>query len=126
MRTIGIAIACILTIGCGSARAETQRFTVSLTVPDAGWSVKITEVYQLSGELAVVAKLSRSSDLAAQMITEVSDSVEIEAPKLPVRYFVIGKTWNWASSEPYTFLPSTAQLPQEVLGGRKLYGAASK
>lgn len=115
-------------VGCAgnSAAVSTDRadrdITVRLTVPDTGWSIDIQEIYQANGELAVISQLFRSKGMAAQTITTVSDTARVNAaPDLPVKYYVVGKTWGWQNAEPYIFIKSVDELDADVLQGMRLY-----
>jgi len=33
--------------------------------------------------------------MGAQVISTVEDALVLDAPDLPVKVFVLGKTWNW-------------------------------
>jgi zinc protease len=114
-------------VGCAgnsaavSADRADRDITVRLTVPDTGWSIVIQEIYQTNGELAVISQLSRSKGMAAQMITTVSDTARVNAPDLPVKHYVVGKTWGWQNAEPYIFIKSVDELDADVLQGMRLY-----
>jgi hypothetical protein len=67
-----------------------------VTVPDSAWRLTIEAVYQVKEELWVISRVSRDPHaMGLQVITTLKASVKVEAPELPVRHFVIGKTWNW-------------------------------
>lgn len=114
-------------IGCAgnSAAVSPERadrdISVSLTVPDTGWRIVIQEIYQTDGELAVISRLSRRDGMAAQMITTASDTVRVIAPELPVKHYILGKTWAWQNAEPAIFLKSMDELGADVLKGTRLY-----
>jgi len=42
--------------------------------------------------------------MVAQVISTVQASLKLDAPELPMKYFIIGKTWDWKNAEPYTFI----------------------
>lgn len=107
----------------GDARSpEPREISVALEVPDAGWSIGIEGVYRVGDELWAVSRLTRSGGMAAQVISTVQDSARVRAPAgLPVRHFVIGKTWNWENDVPYTFIESREEITQELRGAEKLY-----
>ena len=85
--------------------ADEKEITVRLTVPDVAWAIAIDEVHRVGNELWIISTVSRKPDLmGAQVISTVQASLKLVAPDLPMRYFVIGKTWNWKNEEPYTFI----------------------
>jgi phage gp16-like protein len=59
-----------------------------------------------------------------QMISTVQASLTIAAPDLPVKNFIVGKTWNWKNEEPYTFIEGLKQIHDEIQSGKLLYQAA--
>ena len=104
---------------------EEKEITVKLTVPDATWSIAIDAVYEVGGELWIVSIVSHNPDMAGvQMISTVQASLTIAAPDLPVKNFIVGKTWNWKNEEPYTFIEGLEQIDGELRSGKLLYQAA--
>jgi hypothetical protein len=98
--------------------------TVELTVPDATWSIRISEVYRVTNELWVVSALTRSAGVGIAAISTVRDTVELAASPLPVRHFVLGKTWKWANPEKsMTFLTSRAEIGDRLMSAERLYVA---
>lgn len=108
------------------AHAQESTVSVQLTVPDGGWKIRIDQVYQTPTHLLAVSKLERSPGLAIQVISQAKASVKIKAPKLPVRHYVLGKTWNWPNKEPYTFLSDPKELPKKVAGAKLVVQAKPK
>lgn len=107
--------------------ADEKEITVTLTVPDTAWTLAIEAVYHVENELWVIARVSRDPDLmGAQVITTVQASLRLAAPDLPVKYFVIGKTWNWENTEPYTFIKDLKQLERKLQSGTLLYKSANE
>ena len=104
------------------AAAEAREIKVELTVPDAAWSVDIEAIHRVQDELWVVAAVSRDRDrMGAQVISTVESSVDVALPDLPVRYFIVGKTWAWDNAEPYTFLPDRGSLDEAFDRGERLF-----
>ncbi len=97
-----------------------QDISISVSVPDMGWKINIQEVWQVEKELWVISVLSRSSDMAAQMMTNVSDSVTAETHFFPVRHYVLGKTWKWKNKEPYVFLNNRKEIEEKLKKGKRL------
>ncbi len=87
---------------------EQQALSVRLDTPDAGWAIEIEKVYRTSESLIVIAQLQHSGDMAAAVISTVSDSVSIPATDdtLTVRHYILGKTWDWGAAPDYTFIES--------------------
>ncbi len=87
---------------------QQQNISIRLDTPDAGWAIEIDKVYQTSESLVAIAQLKHSGDMAATVISTVSTSVSIPATddELPVRYYILGKTWDWGIAPDYTFIES--------------------
>jgi hypothetical protein len=95
---------------------------VSLEAPDSGWKLTIEEIRQVDEELWVLATLKKDPNLFAMaMITTVSDAVTIQAPALPIKYFIQGKTWNWENKEPYRFINSKSEIEAKFNRGKRLF-----
>ena len=107
--------------------ADEREISVALTVPDAAWEISIDEVYQVNNEIWVISTVSRNPDImGAQVISVVKDSVKCTAEDLPVKHFVIGKTWNWSNKEPTTFINTRKELEQDLKQGHLLYKRTKK
>ncbi|MGZ0709577.1 M16 family metallopeptidase [Coraliomargarita sp. W4R53] len=112
------------TIETVAAPAENLPITVRLDVPDAGWRINIDQIYRTNESIVVVSKLSRDPDtMAAQVISTAADTVKI-APyetELPVRHYVLGKTWNWGDTGEYTFIESPDAMGNLFKASELLY-----
>ena len=107
--------------------ADEREITVTLTVPDAAWAIAIDEVHEVKNEIWVISTVSRDPDMmGAQVISIVKASVKLVAPDLPVKHFVIGKTWDWKNKEPYTFIKTLNELESELKHGNLLYKSTRK
>ena len=105
--------------------ADEKEITVKLTVPDAAWTLTIDEVHMVGNELWVISTVSQNPDMmGAQVISTVQASLRLEAPDLPMKYFIIGKTWDWKNEEPYTFINDLSQIEKDLKSGKLLYRAA--
>lgn len=95
--------------------------TVRLDCPTPSWSIQIQKVYQQGERLLVVSELTQSeSTAAAQVITTLSDSVEIAgAQHLSVEHYIVGKTWNWGQIPEHNYLKSAAEL-EPIIAAAKL------
>lgn len=87
---------------------QTKSIDVSLDTPDAGWRIEIKEIHQTSESLVVISQLQHSEKSAASVISTISDSVQIPEmeKELPVRHYILGKTWDWGNSSEYSFIES--------------------
>jgi hypothetical protein len=101
--------------------SATQEITVSLSVPDTAWRIKIQEVYQVGNEIWVISQLQRSSDMGGMMISRVEDRVMVSAPNLPVKHFVFGKNWNWEGDSGYTFLTDREKIKSQLANAKRLF-----
>ena len=110
-----------------AAGAGEKEITVKLTVPDSSWTVAIEEVFKVESELWVISSVSQNPDImGAQVISTVQASMKIAVPDLPVKNFIIGKTWAWENTEPYTFITDLKQIEKELKSGKRLYPAAQR
>ena len=95
---------------------------VELTVPDSAWTITIDEVHRVGNELWVVSTVSRDPDvMGAEVISTVRASLKLDAQALPVKHFIIGKSWGWKNQEPYIFLKQLAQIQGDLKAGELLY-----
>lgn len=93
--------------------------TLTLAVPTAGWSLEPVAAYQLPAELWIIHQLRAPEGMAAQVISEVSDTVSLPASALPIKHFVLGKTWNWDSNPEVRFIDSLDSLKPKLDGARQ-------
>jgi hypothetical protein len=115
----------VLLLCTTASAAEDKENMVKLSVPDAAWTIVIDEVHKVGNELWVIAIASRNTDLmVAQVISTVQASLKLDAPELPMKYFIIGKTWDWKNAEPCTFINDMKQIEKKVKAGQLLYRAA--
>jgi len=122
-------IGALLTLGfwgvASSEESIEREIVVEVTTPDTGWRIHIDDVTQRSDGLFVVASLRRKPGVAGSALTTVKDAVVVHAPsKLPVRIFILGKTWGWRNKEAVMFLKDRAMLDAKLAGGKQLYKAA--
>jgi hypothetical protein len=101
---------------------EGKQIEVRLTVPDAAYKIAIDSVYEVNKEIWVVSTVSRDPDIVgAQVISTVTATVKISVADLPVKHFVIGKTWSWENEEKYTFIKDLKQIEKDLSAGKVLY-----
>lgn len=131
MKTLGLfalILAAMLihppTVNAGEAGAGGIEGKV--TVPDSAWTVAVVEVREVKGEVWVLSQLSRDPEvMGAQVITEL----KIVAPVvtgMPVKHFILGKTWGWANEEPHRFITAEAErkeFDKVFLSGKLLHPA---
>lgn len=89
---------------------QEQTAEVSVTVPDSLWSVSIDRVVQSDEQIAVIAQLKKADGMGMMVISQVSDAVSFKAKPLPIKYYIVGKTWNWESAEGYEFVSDPSEL----------------
>jgi len=99
-----------------------MEITVKLTVPDTAWIISIDDVRKVNNEIWVISKVSKNPDvMGAQVISTIEASAVIDPVDLPVRHFIIGKTWDWENEEPYTFIKSIEKLESNLKDSELLY-----
>lgn len=114
------------TVPLAAESPESDKVTVTFTVPNPLWSLQIQRVYvRAKKNLVVVCTVQQGKGLAAQVISEARDSVTInDLPDLPHLVVIHGKTWNWKNKEPYRYSKAAdiglVYKSIEGLGGGKL------
>lgn len=106
------------------APSETIPVTVRLDAPDPAWQIKIDQIYHTQDNIVVISQLSRDeAAIAAQVISTVADTVQIDPSyaELPVRHYIIGKTWDWGDTGEYTFVDSTDTFSNTLKESDLLY-----
>ncbi|MEN8661271.1 MAG: pitrilysin family protein, partial [Lentimonas sp.] len=102
--------------------ANKETIQVRIDTPDAGWSISIDAIYQTSESIVVISKLKHSEGPAAQVITTVADTVHIPTSEteLPIRHYILGKTWDWGATPDYTFIESMDAFGTALDGAKSL------
>jgi len=101
---------------------EMQTIYMEMQVPDANWKLAIEEIYEVDDELWVIAQLNREPGNAAQVITDVFDTVGVFSLPKPIRYYVIGKTWSWGNSDDgFNYIAKRTVLNDDLVFGKLLY-----
>jgi len=106
------------------APAQTTPISIRLDTPDAGWRVYIERIIANQEGLVVVSTLERDPDaMAPQVISTVSDSVQIDESHadLPIKHYVVGKTWDWGDTGDYTFIESAEVISEILLNAKILF-----
>ncbi len=99
-----------------------QAIRVRLDTPDSSWQIRIEKIYRSGENLLVFSRLSQTELPAAQAITTVADTVEIAPePDLPVRHYILGKSWNWGDTGNYTFIDSMDTFGSALLDAELIY-----
>ena len=111
-----------------SADAQTRKLEVRLDAPDPAWNVGIQTIHHTEATLIAISRLEREDTAANQVITTVSDAVQLPLPEgsadLPVRHYILGKTWDWGSHpENYRFIDSLEALDNALAGAKTIYEA---
>mgnify|MGYP001193212370 CR=1 FL=1 len=107
--------------------AKEREIAVELTFPDPEWTITIDEIQRVGNELWVISSVSRDQDMmGSQVISTIKASLRLEAPNLPLKYFVIGKSWEWQNQEPYSFIDDREQIDKELKNGELLYKLSQK
>lgn len=103
--------------------AGEHSLSVRLDTPDSAWRIAIESVFRDGDQLIAISRLSRPADVsAAQVITTVSDSLRIQAdPTLPVKHYILGKTWDWSPPGDYTFIDSLDALQPNLDAAQQIY-----
>jgi hypothetical protein len=108
----------------GDQNMQKQTIKISVQVPDSAWNLNIREIYQTSENLVVIAYVERPPDvMGAQAITTLTDEVTVPAltPELPVKIYILGKTWGWENEEPYLFIRNRSEIAESLDDALKIY-----
>ena len=109
-----------------SREKNMREISIKITVPDPAWSVSIREVYIVDKELWVISELIREPVMAGQIITTTTDKVTLKAPLLPIKHYVLGKTWKWKNEENIVFPNSRKIIDQHLLKAKKIFEKRDK
>lgn len=121
MKTVLCLLCCCGTLLFGGEVSE-KKISVTLDVPSTAWTLSIESVYQLQEEVWVVARVKSDPHvMGAMAITTLEESVMVTAADLPVKKFVLGKTWNWESEGDVTFVKTLEDLQPQLKGAVKVY-----
>jgi len=100
--------------------------SIAVTVPDAGWRLRVERVVELDAEVWVLAQLRREPVMAAQAISKSETTIPVALPEKKLRVLVAGKTWAWANEEPYEFVTSLDDVARRAGPVRMLFPAMAK
>jgi hypothetical protein len=90
-----------------------RMLVVTMKTPSSAYKIMIEEVYQTPKELWVLSRVE-GKGVGLAVIKTVTDQVKVKAPAdLPVKVFVLGKTWNWGD-EKYTFLKDRTDFDKMI------------
>jgi hypothetical protein len=99
-----------------------KTIAVEVMTPDGAWEIKIEEIRQVQQELWVFARVVRPEGaIAAMMHSAASDQISGRFPDLPLKVFVVGKTWTWANEEPVEWLANSSALAEKRRQGKRLW-----
>lgn len=117
-----------------AADGDTERLiSMTVQVPNGGWSVEIEQVWLLPKQIVVVAELD-SHDKAAAILSQpmprdvaVKDSVLVHVSQsLPTKYYLIDnvKSKGWTPESPdskVTIIKSQKEIKEKLKGGLLVY-----
>lgn len=126
MRVFTMMLGTILITACSASAPQWPERTlrVAVEVPNPCWSIRITEVYRLDGELLAVSRLTPPAPdrMCAQVIATVGHRVTLPLPDEPVRHLVLGRQWNWGRAPPdYAFPAGQSALEQRLEGAELVH-----
>ncbi len=101
-----------------------QTISVTISAPNPAWTLTIEEVWLHDEEMWVITRVKRKEGvIAAQVITDIEDSVTIEAPDYPRTFFIYGKTWNWENETgpSIQFIENLSLLKQQLQDAKRVY-----
>jgi hypothetical protein len=80
-------------------KMKKHELKVSFATPNPSWKANITEVRIVGSEIWVKVDAMTDGGIAPSVIGKAEATATVEAPDLPVKYAVFGKTWKWANKE---------------------------
>jgi zinc protease len=105
---------------------DQQSITVRIDCPNPSWHIKIEAVYRKSDRLIVVSQLAQNAASSAQVITTLSDTVQIAGTAaLPVEHYILGKTWDWGQTPEQTYLQAQTDLDPVLKDAELLFRSAA-
>ncbi|MFB2933766.1 hypothetical protein ACE1B6_00655 [Aerosakkonemataceae cyanobacterium BLCC-F154] len=104
----------------GAERRE-QTLTATVRVPSSGYDLDIQNVYMVNNELWVVAQLQEENPNAPKVNTTVADRIVINAPEMPVRYYIIGDRLSGNVGDKYRFINNRQAIQKQLSSGKQLY-----
>ncbi len=108
------------------ASAKQLPISITMRVPDPNWRLRIEEAYDLGPEIFVIVRLTRQVGNAVQMVTQVSDEINVATNTKPIHYYVIGKSWQWNNSNrDFVSIQTRAELSEKIAASKLLYRYAS-
>ena len=60
------------------------------------------------------------------LVSSRAAPLRLQAPELPVKHFIMGKSWDWQNPEPYRFIDELGQIRAELQTGELLYRRTGK
>lgn len=101
--------------------SQTRTIELTLDTPTPGWSAEVQSVHRVDSELWVIYRLTPPEGIVAQMISTTQAHCSVNAPEdLPVKHFVIGKTWSWKSNPEVQFVDSKSSLEEALAQSESL------
>lgn len=97
--------------------------TLTVTVPEGGWHLRIERVFEFEKEIWILAQLQHTPGPSTQMIQTAQAALPAGLPAKTPRIFIAGKTWSWANPEPYEFVPALSAVIKQAGSARVLYPA---
>lgn len=92
---------------------------VSMDVPDPGWKIRITDMYEKEGKLLIVCEAKHNGGIHTQVISRAMARAEIEKEyaKLPREIYLLGCKWKWGKG----YTPVTwKEMEKHTAGGKML------
>jgi hypothetical protein len=80
-------------------KMKKHELKVSFATPNPSWKAVISEAKVVGKEIWVRVDVNSAGGIAPQVIGKAEAAATVEAPDLPVKYAVFGKTWKWKNDE---------------------------
>ncbi len=80
-------------------KMKKHELKVTFGTPTPGYKATISEVRVVGKELWAKVDVTAPGGIVAQVLSKTTAEATVEAPDLPVKYAVFGKTWKWKNEE---------------------------
>lgn len=80
-------------------KMKKHELKVKFATPTPGYKATVSEVRVVGKELWAKVDVTAPDGIVAQVISSTTAEAAVEAPDLPVKYAVFGKTWKWKNEE---------------------------
>lgn len=97
-----------------------QTSSLSIETPNPSWSLAPVSAFQVGNEIWCLYQLTAKEGMFAQVISQANAEMKFSAPELPIKNFVLGKTWSWKSDPNVIFIDSMNDLGDQFTDAKPI------